>query len=124
MNEFRELEKIHINLLEKKRLKGMQSHQEGSAEFQKIYDGRLVLEASKEDEGSCILKIDNCCVFAGHVNLREDKKLLETVILTGEKMTTHSHIKNKEKSYSQVKEDVQSDDIQRISQKEDGKGII
>ena len=39
-------------------------------------------------------------------------------------MTTHSHMKNKEKSFNQVKEDVQSDDIQRISQKEDGKGII
>lgn len=39
-------------------------------------------------------------------------------------MTTHSHMKNKEKSYGQVKEGVQLDDIQRISQKQDGKGII
>ena len=63
-------------------------------------------------------------MFAGHVNLRENKQLLETVISTGEKMTTHSHMKNKEKSYSQVKEDIKLDDVQRISQKEDGKVII
>jgi len=63
-------------------------------------------------------------VFAGYENLRENKQLLETVISTSEKMTTHSHMKNKEKSYNQVKEDVHSDDVQRISQKEDGKGII
>jgi len=56
MNEFRELEKIHIDLLEKERLKGMESQQEGSAEIQKIYDGILVLGASKEDEMYCILK--------------------------------------------------------------------
>ena len=89
-----------------------------------IYDGRLVLEASKEDEGSCILKTENCCVLAGYVNLRENKQLLETFMTTGGKKTTHSHMKNKEKSYSQVKEVVQLDDIHRISQKEDGKGII
>jgi len=45
MNEFRELEQIHIDLLEKERLKGMESQQEG-----------LVLGASKEDERYCILK--------------------------------------------------------------------
>ena len=63
-------------------------------------------------------------MFAGHVDFREDKQLLEIVILKDEEMTTHSHMQNKEESYIQLKEDVQSDDIQRISQKEDGKGII
>jgi len=62
-----------------------------------------VLEASKEDERYFIFKTKNYCVFAGYVNLRENKQLLETVISTGGKMTTHSHMKNKEKSYSQVK---------------------
>ena len=67
MNEFRELEKIHIYLLEKKTLKGMESQQEGSAEIQNIYDGILVLEASQEDGRYCFFKIDDCCMFAGHI---------------------------------------------------------
>ena len=54
MNEFRELEQIHIDLLEKDKIKGMESQQRGSAEIQKVYDGRFVLEASKEAERSCI----------------------------------------------------------------------
>lgn len=84
-----------------------------------------MLEASKEDgRYNCVFKIDGCCMFASHIDLRKDKQLLEIVILTCEEMTTHSHMKNKEESYSQVNEDVQSDDIQGISQKEDGKGII
>lgn len=69
IREFRELEQIHIDLLEKERLKGMESQQEGSAEIQKIYDGRLVLEASKENEMYCILKTESCWVFAGYENL-------------------------------------------------------
>ena len=63
-------------------------------------------------------------MFAGHVNLKENKQLVEIIKSIGEKMTTHSHMKNKEKSYNQVKEDVQSDDTQRIIQKADDKGII
>lgn len=59
-----------------------------------------MLEASKEDERYCILKTESCCVFVGNLNLREDKQLLETIILTGEEMATDSHIKNKEKSFS------------------------
>lgn len=51
----------------------MESHQEGSVEIQKIYDGGLVLEASKEDERYFILKTESCCVFAGHIDLREGK---------------------------------------------------
>jgi len=51
-----------------------------------------VLEASKEKGGYCILKIESCCVFAGHINLMRDKQLLENVILTSRKMTTHTLI--------------------------------
>ena len=47
INEFRELEQIHIDLLKKERLREMESQQEGSAKIQKTYDGGLVLEASK-----------------------------------------------------------------------------
>ena len=65
-----------------------------------------MLEASKEDERYCILKTEIRCVFASYENMREDKKLLETIILTGGKMTTHNHMKNKEKSYNKVKKDV------------------
>jgi len=50
VNEFRELEQIHIYLLEKERLIEIESQQRRSTEIQKIYDGILVLEASKEDE--------------------------------------------------------------------------
>ena len=83
------------------------SPQEGSAEIQKNYDGGLVLKASKENERYCILKTESCCVFAGHIDLSKDKKLLETIILIDEEMTTHSHMQNKEEIHSQVQEDVQ-----------------
>ena len=36
INKFRELEKRHIDFLEKERLKGFESRQRGSAEIQKI----------------------------------------------------------------------------------------
>lgn len=72
MHEFKELEQIHISLLEKKRLKGIESHQEESIEIEKICDGGLVLEASKENRRYCILKTKSCCVFVGHINLRKD----------------------------------------------------
>lgn len=42
------------------------------------------------------LKTEGCCVLAGHIDLRKDKQLLETVVLTDEEMTTHSHMQNKE----------------------------
>lgn len=83
MNGFRKLEQIHIDL---------KSPQEGSAGIQKIYDGGLVLEASKENGKYCISKTEGCCVFAGHIELRKDKQLLKII----EEMTTHSHMQNKE----------------------------
>ena len=81
MNEFRKLEQIHIDL---------KSPQKGSAEIQKIYDGGLVLEASKKNGRYCILKTEGCFVFSGHIDLRRDKQLLKTV----EEMITHSHMQN------------------------------
>ena len=59
MNEFWELEQIHIDMLKKERLREIESQQEGFAEIQKIYDGRLVLEASQEDGRYCVFKIQD-----------------------------------------------------------------
>lgn len=63
-------------MLQKKRLREMESQQEGSVEIQKIYDGGFVLEASKEDGRYCVFKINDCCMFASHIDLRKDKQLL------------------------------------------------
>ena len=45
-------EQIHISLLEKERLIGIESQQRGFAETQKFHGGNLVLEASKETKRS------------------------------------------------------------------------
>ena len=50
INEFIEIEQIHISLLEKERLKGIESQQRGFAETQKFLGGNLVLGASKATE--------------------------------------------------------------------------
>ena len=42
-----------------------QKFKRGSTEIQKFYDGRLVLEASKEVERSCIFKTNNLLMNAG-----------------------------------------------------------
>lgn len=46
------LEQIHIALLEKDRLIGIESQQRGFVENQKFHYGNMVLEASKETERS------------------------------------------------------------------------
>ena len=48
INKFRELEQIHIALLEKERLKGIESQQRGFVETQKVHCEILVLEASNK----------------------------------------------------------------------------
>lgn len=65
------LEKIHMSLLEKERLIGIESQQRGFAETQKFHGGNLVLEASKETERSGILKTDSFSVNTGMVLNKE-----------------------------------------------------
>ena len=62
INKFRELEKIHITLLEKERFKEIESQQRGSAKTHKLHYERLVLEASNEAERYCKFNTDNSCV--------------------------------------------------------------
>lgn len=58
------LEQIHISLLEKERLIGIESQQRGFAENQKFHGENLVLEASKETKRSDIFKTDSLSVNA------------------------------------------------------------
>lgn len=99
----------------------------------------LKFETTKEDTRPYGFETDGFCVLAGHVKLEENRQLLEIVMSTGGKMTScghvgsldkrdgiqscdtimelgrkitiHSHMKNREKYYNQVKEDVQLDEI-------------
>ena len=48
ISEFTELEKRHIDFLEKQRLKGVESQQKGSNKTQKVYCEGLVFDASNE----------------------------------------------------------------------------
>ena len=57
-----ELEQVHIYLLEKERLIGIESQQRGFAETQKFHGGNSTLEASKEIERSGIFKTDSLSV--------------------------------------------------------------
>ena len=75
INKFRELEKKHIDLLEKERLKGIKSQQKGSAENQKVHCEILVLEVSNKTERSCIFKTNDLCMIAG--TSQDDEKALE-----------------------------------------------
>ena len=74
INKFRELEKRNIDLLEKERLKGIESQQKGSAEIQKVHCEIFVLEASNEAKRSCIFKINIFSMSAG--TSQDDKKTL------------------------------------------------
>ena len=62
INKFIELEQIHISLLEKETLKGVESQQIGSFGNQKVHCGRLMLEEENETERSCVLKTNDLCV--------------------------------------------------------------
>ena len=75
IKKFRELEKRHIDLLEKERLKGVESQQKGSIENQKVHCERLVLEASNETERSCIFKTNDLCMIAD--TSQDDEQTLE-----------------------------------------------
>ena len=77
INEFRELEKRHIELLEKERLKGIESQQKGSVEDQNVHCEGLVLEASNKTERSCIFKTKDLCMIAG--TSQDDEQTLEFV---------------------------------------------
>ena len=59
------LEQIHISLLEKERLIGIESQQRRFAENQKFHGGNLVLEASKETKSSVIFKTGSFSVNVG-----------------------------------------------------------
>lgn len=65
------LEQIHISLLEKERLIGIESQQRGFAKTQKFHGGNLVLEASKETERSDIFKTDSLSMNTGMVLNKE-----------------------------------------------------
>jgi len=65
------LEQIHISLLEKERLIGIESQQRGFAETQKFHGGNLVLEASKETERYGIFKTDSFSVNTSMVLNKE-----------------------------------------------------
>jgi len=65
------IEQIHISLLEKERLIGIESHQRGFVETQKSHGGNLVLEASKDTKRSGIFKTDNLSVNVGMVLNKE-----------------------------------------------------
>ena len=74
INKFRELEQIHINFLEKERLKGFESPQKGSLQTQKVHCEKLVLEASNKTERSCIFKTNDLCMIVGAS--QNDEKIL------------------------------------------------
>ena len=65
MKKFKEIEQIHISLLEKERLKGVKSQQIRSARNQKVHCGRLMLEERNETEKSCCFKTNYLCLNAG-----------------------------------------------------------
>ena len=77
MNKFRELEHIHISLLEKERLKGIESQQIGSVGNQKVHYERLVLEEENETKRSCVFKTNYLCMIAD--TYQDDVKNLKFV---------------------------------------------
>ena len=56
---FRDIKETEL-LTQQDKDKIIQQFKTGSNEIQEVYDGRLVLEASKEDERSCFLKLIIC----------------------------------------------------------------